>query len=392
MKIHESIHVCFLTHEYPPGTHGGIGSFTQTLSRGLVKRGHRVTVVGNYPKNRVGLENDQGVRVIRIPKSPVPKTGLIINAMRIRKTLLNVQRVYNIDILEAPNLGLGFLSSCSPGTKILRIHTTISTDKGGRLLRSWRIRRSFSIADYVCAVSRFSAESNRSRLQLGSCHIEIIPNPVDTSFFHPKPVDKEKKGLILFVGTVCENKGVRQLIQAMPEIADAVPSAHLWVVGRDWNDPKTGQSFTARIRGLIPSRLDSHILFKGSVEHSEIPDIISKAQLCVYPSHMENMPVAWLEGMAMGKAIVASNTGPGHEVIADGASGLLCDPHNSSSIAEKVIKLLKDPDLRLLLGEEARKRAVKLFSLDVLVRRNEAFYRRCLENKAISATRGSLAN
>ena len=80
----------------------------------------------------------------------------------------------------------------------------------------------------------------------------------------------------------------------------------------------------------------------------------------------------------MGKAIVASKTGPGPEIVEGGVSGLLCDPHDPASIAEKVISLLKDTELRRRLGRQARSRAVELFSVDSLVERNERFYERCV--------------
>lgn len=379
------MHICFLTHEYPPGQHGGIGSFTQTLGRGLANHRHRITVVGNYPRDQVGVENDQGVHVIRVPNFRVPKAAFIVNTVRLRRALFKIQKEYPIDILEGPNLTLGLLPRSFPASKVLRIHTTISTEKKPKFLRSWLIRRSFDFADCICAVSHSSAETNRFNLELGNCSIEVIPNPVDTLIFHHRPIEEEKEGLILFVGTVCENKGIRQLIGAMPEIVDAVPSAKLWVVGRDWPDPETGEFFTARLRGLIPHRLSKHIFFKGAVDHSQMPKIISQAQICVYPSHMENMPVSWLEGMAMGKAIVASNTGPGPDIVEDAVSGLLCDPYDPASIAENVVQLLKNPDLRHSLGKQAHKRVVELFSLDVLAERNEAFYRRCIATKTASS-------
>jgi glycosyltransferase involved in cell wall biosynthesis len=94
---------------------------------------------------------------------------------------------------------------------------------------------------------------------------------------------------------------------------------------------------------------------------------------------MEALPVAWLEALAMGKAVVASQTGPGPEIIDDDFSGLLCDPHDPHSVAEQVIRALNDADLRRRLGEQGRRRAIEQFSAEVLVRRNEAFYQRLVQ-------------
>jgi glycosyltransferase involved in cell wall biosynthesis len=96
---------------------------------------------------------------------------------------------------------------------------------------------------------------------------------------------------------------------------------------------------------------------------------------------MEAMPNAWLEGLAMGKAVIASNTGPGEEVVEDGVSGLLCDPYDPNSIGEKVIELLRKPKLRRDLGRGARDRAINQFSIEFLAAHNERFYRHCLHKK-----------
>lgn len=377
------MHVCFLCNEYPPGPHGGVGSFTQTLARALVGRGHQVTVAGFYPRERAGEENDQGVRVLRLPHAEIPGTGIIVNGARLRSALRQLHRQSPIDILEGPEISLAVIPEDFPAAKVIRMnggHQFFAATLGAqpRRWRSWLERRSFAHANHLCAVSNYVAETTRQLLQLGNLPIEILPNPVDTVRFHPQALELEEDGLILFVGTVCEKKGVRQLVQAMPHIIAAAPQARLWIAGRDWTDPQTGESFIEKLRGMISPELADKIIFKGRIEHAELPALMARASICVYPSHMEAMPLAWLEGLAMGKAIVAGETGPGPEAIEDGVSGLLCNPHEPSSIAEKIIRLLKDAELRRRLARQARQRAVNLFSVEALTRRNEEFYLRCL--------------
>jgi glycosyltransferase involved in cell wall biosynthesis len=150
-------------------------------------------------------------------------------------------------------------------------------------------------------------------------------------------------------------------------------------VGRDWRDRESGRSFAEYLHGLIPADLQERVIFQGTVEHDQLWRILARAAVCVYPSHMESQGIVIVEAMAMGKAVVASNTGPGPEVVEDGVSGLLCNPHQPESIAEKVIQLLRDAELRRRLGAAARQRAVEHFSVEVLVGRNLDFYRRCVE-------------
>ena len=377
------MHICYLCSEYPPGKHGGVGSFTQTLARAMVARGHEATVVGVYPADREAEERDRGVRVVRLPHSTIPKTGFLLNGRRIRDALRRIHRESRIDVLEGPELSLAVVPGAFPAAKVIRMHGghhffAVTLGNRPRPWRSWQEVRSFGRADALCAVSRYVGETTRRLLRLADRPIEVLPNPVDPGLFQPRPGIPEEDGLILFVGTVCEKKGVRQLIQAMPRVVEAVPRARLQVVGRDWRDPKTGRSFTAGLRDLLPAHLAGHVDFPGSVEHASLPDLLARAQVCVYPSHMEALPVAWLEGLAMGKAVVASQTGPGPEVVEDGVSGLLCDPHDPSSIADRIIALLEDPGLRGRLATQARERVVRHFSIEVLAARNEMFYGNCI--------------
>jgi len=128
----------------------------------------------------------------------------------------------------------------------------------------------------------------------------------------------------------------------------------------------------------LPLAIALHIEWKGRVARAELPVALRRASVCVYPSHIEAMPIAWLEGMACGKAVVASRTGPGPELIDDEVTGLLCDPYSPDSIADKIIRILKDSELRRRLGENARRAAEQRFSLAPLVERNLDYYRQIL--------------
>jgi glycosyltransferase involved in cell wall biosynthesis len=381
------MHVCYLCNEYPPSKHGGIGSFTQTLGRALVKRGNEVTVVGIYKEHNRRIDDDQGVRIVRLPHTSVPGAGFMFNGRRLLGELFSIHEELPIDIVEGPELSLAVISKAFPAKKVIRMHGghhffAVTLEKKPKTWQSWLERRSFKHADHLCAVSSFVAETTKKLLHLGNRPIEIIPNPVDEGIFYPRSNRDIERGNILFIGTVCEKKGVRQLIQAMPEIIQKFPDAKLHVVGSDWTDPRTGRSYIEYLNSATAPEIMSHVVFEGTIEHSRLPDIMAKAEICVYPSHMEALPLSWLEGLAMGKAIVASKTGPGPEVVEDGISGLLCDPFDPSSIAEKTIQILKDPLLGKRFGEQARKRAVMRFSIRLLVERNESFYQRCIKDNA----------
>jgi glycosyltransferase involved in cell wall biosynthesis len=379
----DRLHIVFLCNEYPPSSHGGIGSFTQTMARALTARGHKVTVMGLYPQSRDSHENDRGTSVVRLAHARKPGLGLVVNRRRLTRALKRLHAEHPINIVEGPENSLALVHRNFPAVKVIRMHgghhffyTTLGLKP--RFWRSWIEKHSVQKADHFCGVSQFVAEQTRTLLRLGGRPIEILPNGVNVDHFQPRAEIAEEAGLIIFVGTLCEKKGVRQLVQAMPQIAKAVPTAHLWLIGRDSLDPDSGVSFSQQLTSLIPEWLKDRIKFCGPVVHPSLPELLARAEVLVYPSHMESIGIAPIEGLAMGKALVIGNKGPAPEVVEHGVSGLLCDPFSPSSIAAAVIQLMRDRALRRQMGERARSRAVELFCLEKVADRNEAFYRRCL--------------
>ena len=385
------MHICFLCNEYPPAPHGGVGTFTQTLGRALVRRGHQVTVVGIGAGRQVSngsSYDDHGVRVIGINGGRIPRIRAISSHVSLRSVLRRIHTESQIDVLEGPELCLSLLPRRFLGTKVIRMHGghhffCAELGHQRKPLRSWLERRSFRNADHLAAVSQHVAGVTSKLLGLRDQVIEILPNPVDTLRFAPQTSVTEVPFRILFVGTVCEKKGVRQLLLAMPSILERESRAHLQIAGRDWCDPFTGESYTEKMQQLASQIAPGRVEFLGATKNSDLPQLLSAASVCVMPSHSEAMPLAWLEALAAGRPLVVSKSGPGPEVVEDRVSGLLCDPHDPESIASCVSTLLSAPDMRQRLSQAARRRAVELFSVEAIVTQNEKFYSRCVGQRRV---------
>jgi glycosyltransferase involved in cell wall biosynthesis len=373
------MHICFLCSEYPPFPHGGVGSFTQTLARGLASAGQRVSVVGTYSIREKQVSEEDGVHIFRLPASRIPKTGFLLHRLRLWRQIKTIHQHCPIDLLEGPELSFAFMPRQYFTRRVIRMHGghyffAVTLGKQPSPWRARQERSSFARADGLCAVSQFVAEETRRLLKLGVRPVTVLPNPVDLAKFAPHPEIQEEAGLILFAGTVCEKKGVRQLIQAMPAVLRAVPLARLWIAGRDWQDPQTGASYIDGVKSSVPMALKEKIRFIGQVPREQMPALMAQAQVLALPSHMEAQGIVFLEGMACQKAIIGPLAGPVPELIENGVSGLLCDPHDPASIADKIILALKDRELRISLGIAARKRTISAFSMDALLQKNIDFY------------------
>jgi len=382
----QSMHILYLCPEYPPSRHGGIGSFVQTLGRALVRRGHQVTVAGLYEPAEAGESEDEGVRVIRVPKHGWPGTRYLQNGARLRRAINELHARQPVDLVEGAELSYAVIAPSFPAPKILRMHGGphfFSIELGGKPGRwlAWQERKSFRTADHLFAVSSYVAGKTQEYLALTGRPIEVIYNPVDLDLFRPRVDIAETQGLIVYAGTLIEKKGIRQLLQAMPAVCERFPEARLEICGGDTADPETGGSFRARLEAAIPERLRANIHFRGAVPRASLPELMATASVCVYPSHMEAMPIAWIEGLAMGKTVLASQTGPGPEVITHEEDGLLCNPHDPSSIAAGLMRALESPELRGRLGASARRRAEAKHALGDLVSLNIGSYEKCLRKR-----------
>jgi glycosyltransferase involved in cell wall biosynthesis len=375
------MHVVYLCSEYPPSQGGGIGAFTQSLARAVVRRGHRATAVGfSRGVERETVEEDHGVTVIRLATGSVRGVAALSEQRRLWSRLRQLVEG-GATLVEGPELSFWATGPRFSVPRVIRMHGGHQFFAGpeGRTplkSRSWMERRSFRHADHLVAVSHYVGDETTRLLGLDGRCVDVVPNAVDTELFRPLPTPSPEPGLLLFLGTVCEKKGIRQLVQALGSIADEVSTARLIVAGPDSIDRRDGQSFTAKVRALVRPDLIDRVEFVGTVDRAELGALLARAEVCVYPSHMEAMPVAWLEAMASGKALVGGDVGPAREVVVDGDSGLLCDPRDPQAIARAVLRVLGDDTLRATLEAGARRRTLEHFSLDRVTGENLALYER----------------
>ena len=376
------MHICFLTNEYPkPGfPHGGLGSFVKTIAEALVRNGIQVSVIGlNYtPSNET--ENVNGVTVIRIQKSTVKGLAWYFNSKNIAKTIATIHQKNPIHIVEGSELSLAFLPKIKDLKYVIRLHGGhhFFAEAENRGINSWKgfqEKRSFKKADAFIAVSNYVKMHTANYLSYRNTAVEVIFNPINSSLFQPQEIALETNN-ITFAGTICEKKGVRQLIQAFPFVKEKFPKAILNLYGRDWLFPDGGSYMKMLQETELPQlgALAQDIIFHGAVSLQEIPKVYAKAAVCVFPSHMETLGLVAPEAMAMEKAVIFTAFGPGPEVITHGETGYLCNPHQPKDIAEKILLVLQNPEKATGLGVKARQAVLQKFEINTIVNENIAFY------------------
>lgn len=375
------MHIVFLTHEYPKPNfpHGGVGTFIQSLARWLVIQGNDVSAVGTNYLSNDEQENDQGVIIYRLKKQSRKGLTWYLHSHAINKKLHLLHSEKPIDIVEGTELAFAFIQKIPEVKYVIRLNGGhhFFAESENRSINWWKGFQemlSFKKADAIVGVSQYVVDHTSRYLSFEEKKMGVIFNPANLEKFYQADLYKSVKGRIFFAGTVCEKKGIRQLIQAMPVIKKEIPEAHLIIAGRDWFFPESGKSYTDYVRQFIDSTVQDAVTFLGPVPNTEIPKYIESAEVCCYPSHMEAMPLAWIEVMAMGKAFVGSKCGPGPEIIQYGQNSLMCDPLNPDDIAEKVIYMLKHPEEAMKMGARAREFVLQNFSLDIIGKKNIELY------------------
>lgn len=239
------------------------------------------------------------------------------------------------------------------------------------------------LSSEIIAVSA-SVQEEVFRLQgVDSPKISVIHDPgPDPSAFRPglngAAVRRElglgdRAGLVVLVAKMVESKGHEVLIRAVPSVLASFPDAHFVIVGGDLDGPHH-QRYAARLRGLpIELGIGSAVTFTGY--RSDIPQVMAAADVVTHCStHPDPFPGVVLQGMALGKAVVASDIGGPREQIEDGLSGILVAPGDSAALAHAICELLGDPGKRVSLGRVAATRVRDRFTSDGFYRRLSGAY------------------
>lgn len=377
------MHICFLTNEFPKEgfPHGGIGSFVKTATTALVKKGIKVSVVGINYEEKEETEIVEGIKIYRLKKNTTKGLSWYLNSANINRKIKEIHKKDPIDIVEASELGLAFINKIKTIKYIIRLHGGhhFFAEGENRKINKWKgfqEKRSFSKADAFIAVSQYVKNHTEKYLSYHNRPIAYISSPINTDFFKPI-VNKKSENKIVFAGTVCEKKGIRQLIQAFPYVKKEFPDVALEIYGRDWFFPD-GSSYMQMLKEKeLPQlgQIVKDIHFHGSISYTNIPLAYSEASVCVFPSHMETQGLVAPEAMAMEKTVVFTKLGPGPEAIKEYETGLLCDPHNPQDIAEKIIWVLSNKVQAEVIGKTAREFVLKKYQLENVVSHNIDFFK-----------------
>ena len=166
----------------------------------------------------------------------------------------------------------------------------------------------------------------------------------------------EKKKQILFLGEIGKRKGCYDI----PEIYGRVLEK-----GERLPLIMAGDGELAEVKKLFEDRdLLESVSFPGWVRGADKDKCLKESGIFLFPSYYEGMPMAVLEAMAYGMAIVTTRVGGIPHLLEDGGSGYLCEPGDIEGLSKRLLELSKDGDKRRKMGERARQKAIEEYSME----------------------------
>jgi glycosyltransferase involved in cell wall biosynthesis len=189
----------------------------------------------------------------------------------------------------------------------------------------------------------------------------------------------EGRFVIGFLGSFYYYEGLDILLKAFRTVIERSPDSLLLLVGD--GKTRTSMESLARRLGLVQEQ----IRFIGNVPHKEVPEYYSVMDLLVYPRKSIRLtelvtPLKPLEAMCMGKAVAGSRIGGIEELVQDGKTGVLFPPDDPESLARTILDLMKDPDRRKRIGEEARRAVCESRNWKKITERYPAIYENAIRS------------
>ena len=368
------MHLLIITGIFPPDI-GGPATYVPQIARGLVERGHTVTVLTLSDR----LDHSDCAypfRVVRLPRAQ-PK------ALRITRTVHTIWRLgQEAHALFVNGIGLeAALANLALGKPmVLKVVGDLAWERatasrwsgetfeafqrarhGPRIallkgLRTWWTRR----ADQVIVPSRYLA---RWVMGLGvpENRLTVIYNAVaPPNGLAPLPSPLGTPVKLVTAGRLVPMKRVDGILEAIANMKDV----GLVVIG-DGPERKRLKSRASELG------LDDRVCFTGAREQSETLALMAACDVFVLNSLYEGLPHVALEAMALGIPVVATAVCGTPEAVVDGETGYLVNSQDGA-LAEALERLIIDPGLRRRLGERARASVEETFGPRLMVERTEA--------------------
>ena len=343
---------------------GGVHGVTETLARGLQACGHQVTVFGRA--RSMLAERMRGVAAFTAILG-----GMDFEPVTVGRTLMALRQPCADAVVALTRKDV---TQTALAARMLGIPLVIRHANDQPLPRGLRGRLLYGGS----AVHVTNAEATRDTILasapwLDPAKVEVIRNGID-----PRPWETAEPldlglpaGAVRFgyVGSFAGRKGVDTLARAWPRVAAALPDAHLLLAGKHRREEP--------VRALLADA--PRVRWLGY--RADVPRVMRSLDVLVLPSRVEGAPNVVLEAMAAGVAVVATAVSGTPELVRDGAEARLCPTRDPGALADAMIEVGGDAELRARLAAAGAARVRAEFTLPRMLDAYEALLLRLAESE-----------
>lgn len=365
---------------YPYPISGGLEKQAHELSCALLAQGAMPRALAvRFAPGQQAHELVDSVPVKRLPWPRVKPLRFLVSALGLAWAMLRDRRNYDVvHIHQHSWFGLTAVALARLVGKPSLIKLPNVGDYGlpgmMRMRMGWLRLRLFAMADGVVAMSE---ESGRELDAIGYPAGRVFWTSNGVSL-RPAPARAASRAdsaplRVVFVGRLMAQKGIDLLLQAWKMVRGqaSVPS-----VLEIWGDGPLADDLQALREGL---GLADSVEFKGHV--AGVRNALPEVDIFVLPSLNEGNSNSLLEAMAAGVAVVATRVGGTPLLVGDAADRWLCEPGDIDALAEKLIQLLEDHELRMTLGQEMKARAERYFDIQKIASSYAMAYERLQQGR-----------
>lgn len=392
------------------GVNRGMEVHGDTICQGLIKKGHRITIItGEHPEGKE-VEIRESKKIYYLSRVTPYKYTRKWWVESIKK-FVEITKGEKFDLIWSQSGGaLGWLRFLRKKYSIPCVATIHGAPfgelktKARNISSAWLLFRVFlsllkniyykfvweknyHFLSAAIMVAQNSIKPFQRMYSLDMENIYYIPNGVDINYFSPfvnrEDIQKlrqryeinQEDRILLATGRLEKEKGVQFIIKSLSRVILHISKIKLIVVG-------TG-SYEDELKRLTKSLgVESNVIFCGFISRENLPTYYDLCNIFLMPTlRYEGFPFVLAEAMACGKPIIASNIGGIPSIIDNGINGIIIPPGDIDVLAESIVKLLRDKNLSLKLARDAREKAVREFNKEKMVMRTLQVFERCIAKK-----------
>ena len=372
----------------------GDSTHVRELVQNLSDFGHKVIVIASQTHRNLNYDTFNLYRIRYYNNNLIPRVFISIYAFLIGLFVLIKQKpdiIYKRQSSIGDDIIIAKLARCPVVTEVngpisnehrsnkTVIHTVIEN------ILIYISKQSILNSDHIVAVTSNLKNLIQNELNISAKKITVIPNGANVKLFQPSEKKLSFQVLdlpsnfkyICFVGNLATYQGIEYLILAAPLILSNCPDARFLIVGE--GSAKNEWMKIAQEIGVYDK-----FIFKGGVPFEQVPLYINASDVCVAPFKIYRnvkiglSPLKLYEYLACGKPVVSSRI-PNIEFIEEQNAGFLVEPENPEELGKAIIKIMKDENLRNLMGKNGRDFVVKYNSWEANARKVEELCEKVIE-------------